>query len=150
MFTNSPFCSLNYLIAHHNVPFCVHNLPKMFIQTHYVAPHGVSYILLPPPHQITTMTFGWKPQTNVMILTPEHDNPPHGAEDPHDCAMPARDSSPEPRLTTNTVHGQNAYYEQTTSFAPPSPECLMVKELVGGALLHINGIVEYSDYRYLT
>lgn len=33
--------------------------------------------------------------------------------------------------------------------APPSPECLMVKELVDGALLRINGIVEYSDYRYL-
>lgn len=69
MFTNSPFCSLNYLIAHRNVPFCVHNLPKMFIQTRYAAPHGVSYILFLPPHQITIMTFSWKPQTNVMILT---------------------------------------------------------------------------------
>lgn len=89
MFTNSPFCSLNYLTAHRNVPFCVHNLPKMFIQTRYVTPHGVSYILFPPPHQITIMTFGWEPQTNVMILTPEHDNPLHGAENPHDCMMPA-------------------------------------------------------------
>lgn len=33
--------------------------------------------------------------------------------------------------------------------ALPSPECLMVKELVDGALLHISGIVEYSDYQYL-
>ena len=32
----------------------------------------------------------------------------------------------------------------------PSPECLMVKELVEGALLNISGIVEYSDYQYLT
>lgn len=32
----------------------------------------------------------------------------------------------------------------------PSTECLMVKELVEGALPHINGTVEYSDYRYLT
>ena len=32
----------------------------------------------------------------------------------------------------------------------PSPECLMVKELVEGALLHINGMVDYSDYEFLT
>ncbi|MCQ4023261.1 MULTISPECIES: GNAT family N-acetyltransferase [unclassified Ruminococcus] len=32
----------------------------------------------------------------------------------------------------------------------PFPECLMVKELVEGALLNISGIVEYSDYQYLT
>lgn len=32
----------------------------------------------------------------------------------------------------------------------PAPECLMVKELVEGALLNISGIVEYSDYQYLT
>ncbi len=32
----------------------------------------------------------------------------------------------------------------------PSPECLMVKELVEGALLNISGIVEYSDYQSLT
>ena len=32
----------------------------------------------------------------------------------------------------------------------PSPECLMVKELIKGALANISGIVEYSDYQYLT
>lgn len=32
----------------------------------------------------------------------------------------------------------------------PSPDCLMVKELVEGALAHISGIVDYSDYQYLT
>lgn len=32
----------------------------------------------------------------------------------------------------------------------PAPECLMVKELVEGELAHISGIVEYSDYQYLT
>lgn len=32
----------------------------------------------------------------------------------------------------------------------PSRECLMVKELVEGALLHINGVVDYSDYEFLT
>lgn len=32
----------------------------------------------------------------------------------------------------------------------PSPECLMVKELVKGALVNISGIVNYSDYQYLT
>ncbi|PKU92187.1 acetyltransferase, GNAT family [Bifidobacterium pseudolongum subsp. globosum] len=34
--------------------------------------------------------------------------------------------------------------------APPSPECLMVKELAEGALRHISGVVEYADYQYLT
>lgn len=32
----------------------------------------------------------------------------------------------------------------------PAPECLMVKELVSGALDNINGIVDYSDYQSLT
>lgn len=32
----------------------------------------------------------------------------------------------------------------------PSKECLMVKELVEGALLPINGVVDYSDYESLT
>ncbi len=32
----------------------------------------------------------------------------------------------------------------------PAPECLMVKELVEGELAHISGIVDYSDYQYLT
>lgn len=32
----------------------------------------------------------------------------------------------------------------------PAPECLMVKELVEGELAQISGIVEYSDYQYLT
>lgn len=32
----------------------------------------------------------------------------------------------------------------------PSPDCLMVKELVEGALAYISGIVDYSDYQYLT
>lgn len=32
----------------------------------------------------------------------------------------------------------------------PSPECLMVKELVKGTLVNISGIVDYSDYQYLT
>lgn len=32
----------------------------------------------------------------------------------------------------------------------PSKECLMVKELVKGALHHINGVVDYSDYEFLT
>lgn len=32
----------------------------------------------------------------------------------------------------------------------PAPECLMVKELVEGGLAHIRGIVDYSDYQYLT
>lgn len=32
----------------------------------------------------------------------------------------------------------------------PAPECLMVKELVDGALENIEGIVDYSDYQYLT
>lgn len=32
----------------------------------------------------------------------------------------------------------------------PSKECLMVKELVKGALHHINGVVNYSDYEFLT
>ena len=31
----------------------------------------------------------------------------------------------------------------------PAPECLMVKELVIGALDHISGIVSYSDYQSL-
>lgn len=31
----------------------------------------------------------------------------------------------------------------------PSLDCLMVKELVEGALAHISGIVDYSDYQYL-
>ena len=31
----------------------------------------------------------------------------------------------------------------------PAPECLMVKELVSGALDHISGIVSYSDYQSL-
>lgn len=32
----------------------------------------------------------------------------------------------------------------------PAPECLMVKELVDGALENMTGIVEYSDYECLT
>ncbi|MEE0264763.1 MAG: N-acetyltransferase [Acutalibacteraceae bacterium] len=32
----------------------------------------------------------------------------------------------------------------------PSAECLMVKELVSGALKKIKGTVDYSDYKYLT
>ena len=32
----------------------------------------------------------------------------------------------------------------------PAVECMMVKELVSGALDHISGIVEYSDYKCLT
>lgn len=32
----------------------------------------------------------------------------------------------------------------------PAPECLMVKELVEGSLKTIKGIVDYSDYQYLT
>ena len=32
----------------------------------------------------------------------------------------------------------------------PSPECLMVKELVKGALPYIKGVVDYSDYEFLT
>lgn len=32
----------------------------------------------------------------------------------------------------------------------PAPECLMVKELIEGALLNINGEVDYSDYECLT
>lgn len=32
----------------------------------------------------------------------------------------------------------------------PAPECLMVKELVSGALDHINGIVSYTDYKTLS
>ena len=31
----------------------------------------------------------------------------------------------------------------------PAPECLMVKELVSGALDHISGIVSYTDYQCL-
>ncbi len=31
----------------------------------------------------------------------------------------------------------------------PSPECLMVKELVKGTLPHIKGVVDYSDYESL-
>ena len=31
----------------------------------------------------------------------------------------------------------------------PAPECLMVKELVAGALDHIHGVVEYTDYKTL-
>ena len=32
----------------------------------------------------------------------------------------------------------------------PSPDCLMVKELVEGALSHISGTVDYSDYESIT
>ena len=32
----------------------------------------------------------------------------------------------------------------------PAPECLMVKELVPGALEHIHGTVSYHDYTCLT
>ena len=32
----------------------------------------------------------------------------------------------------------------------PAVECLMVKELISGALEHIKGIVDYSDYECLT
>ena len=32
----------------------------------------------------------------------------------------------------------------------PAPECLMVKELAEGSLKTIKGIVDYSDYQYLT
>ena len=32
----------------------------------------------------------------------------------------------------------------------PAPECLMVKELVSGALDHISGIVSYTDYQALS
>ena len=32
----------------------------------------------------------------------------------------------------------------------PAPECLMVRELVPGALQHIHGLVKYSDYACLT
>ncbi len=31
----------------------------------------------------------------------------------------------------------------------PAPECLMIKELVPGALANIHGIVQYSDYKSL-
>jgi hypothetical protein len=31
----------------------------------------------------------------------------------------------------------------------PAVECLMVKELVAGALSHIKGTVDYSDYECL-
>lgn len=31
----------------------------------------------------------------------------------------------------------------------PAPECLMVKELADGALEHIQGVVEYTDYESL-
>lgn len=31
----------------------------------------------------------------------------------------------------------------------PAPECMMVKELVPGALEHIQGVVSYSDYKSL-
>lgn len=36
------------------------------------------------------------------------------------------------------------------SIGLPAPECLMVKELVPGALEHIHGTVNYSDYQCLT
>lgn len=36
------------------------------------------------------------------------------------------------------------------SIGLPAPECLMVKELVPGALAHIHGTVEYSCYETLT
>lgn len=32
----------------------------------------------------------------------------------------------------------------------PAPECLMVKELVEGSLEYISGMLDYSDYEYLT
>ena len=32
----------------------------------------------------------------------------------------------------------------------PAPECLMVKELAAGALKNIEGMVDYSDYEFLT
>lgn len=32
----------------------------------------------------------------------------------------------------------------------PAPECLMVKELIDGTLENIEGMVDYSDYQYLT
>lgn len=32
----------------------------------------------------------------------------------------------------------------------PAPECLMVKELAAGALKNIKGMVDYSDYEFLT
>lgn len=32
----------------------------------------------------------------------------------------------------------------------PAPECLMVKELAEGALEHMRGVVDYSDYQCLT
>ena len=36
------------------------------------------------------------------------------------------------------------------SIGLPAPECLMVKELVEGALENIKGVVDYSDYKCLT
>ena len=32
----------------------------------------------------------------------------------------------------------------------PSVDCLMVKELVNGSLKNFKGVVDYSDYQYLT
>lgn len=83
MFTNSSFCSLNYLTAHRNVPFCMQNPPKMFIQTCYAAPHGVSYIPLPntaaPPKMI------------------RHDTQPSNPDIHHDPDPRARQSSARSR-----------------------------------------------------
>lgn len=36
------------------------------------------------------------------------------------------------------------------SISLPSPYFLMAKELIKGALFNISGIVDYSDYKYLT
>lgn len=47
---------------------------------------------------------------------------------------------------TSACHGITA----GKSVHLPRTECLMVKELIPGALAHIEGIVEYTDYKTLT
>ena len=49
-------------------------------------------------------------------------------------------------FVTSSDYGITAH----ESVGLPAPECLMVKELVPGALEYIHGIVQYSDYKALT
>ena len=61
-----------------------------------------------------------------------------------------------------TYNNSLAYYDENLDFVSDlyeeirskirngAVECMMVKELVSGALDHISGIVEYSDYQCLT
>ncbi|WP_218971096.1 hypothetical protein, partial [Bifidobacterium pseudolongum] len=94
MFTNSSFCSLNYLTAHRNVSFCVQNPSKMFIQTRYTALHGVSLIPVPAKQPPARTAIRAHPQQTTFH---------------HTTHPPSTGQAFSRHLATDAVHERNGY-----------------------------------------